>query len=410
MRNTFRIAVRKFDPFESAIAKQWEEFNKVFPTNLTLELESFDLHPLYEVLFHQNGLASGDFDVAFLNTDWLATASANQLVCDLSAYIAAQPPQGYPEAWAPSLLRLQTFAGSVLGLPYHDGPECLICRTDLFSDEREQQDFESRFGCSLRIPTTWEEFRRVARFFHRPEKNLWGTAFAGFPDGHNTVYDFLLQLWTRNGSLQDASGSIRFDSVEAAEALEFYRAMMQDPEAVHPGSLDFDSVQLGQAFARGEIAMMVNWFGFAVWAETSPDSPARNKIQVAPVPHHPQSAAASLNIYWLLAIAAGCPRPDLAYRFLRHCSSPAMDKLLTLEGAVGCRRSTWNDAEVRDLVPHFRHLETLHADARELPQLAEWPRIASIMDGFVHAAATSREPVGKLLREADRQISQLHSN
>ena len=43
----------------------------------------------------------------------------------------------------------------------------------------------------------------------------------------------------------------------------------------------------------------------------------------------------------------GSAGPELAYRFIRHCLSPAMDKLTTTEGAIGCRLSTWANSSAR---------------------------------------------------------------
>jgi len=407
MHQSFRIAVREFEPFESAIRRQWEEFDALAHSGLALELKVFDLHSLYRALFEENGLGSGEFDIAFINTDWLAAAHAAHCVVDLAPFLSANQPEDYPSGWTPSLLRLQSIDNSVLGVPYHDGPECLIYRKDLFLDPEEQRNYARRFGIPLRIPETWQEFHQIARFFHRPGQRLWGTAIAGFPDAHNTVYDFMLQLWTRGGSILDADGVICFRTAAAAEALEYYRSLMQDREAVHPESLNFDSVKLGQAFVNGEIAMMVNWFGFAAWAETCAESRVRGKIDLGAIPHAPGHPSASLNIYWLLVIATGCPRPDLAYRFVRHCLSPAMDKLLTLAGAVGCRKSTWNDPEVRSNVPHFRRLESLHSEARELPRRADWPAIATIIDHVVHQAAVTRDPIDELLNQADRKAAKL---
>lgn len=68
-REKFRIAVRKFGPFESAIQKQWQTFEAAERTGLSLEAEAFDLHPLQETLFAEQGLAEGRWDVAFLSTD-----------------------------------------------------------------------------------------------------------------------------------------------------------------------------------------------------------------------------------------------------------------------------------------------------------------------------------------------------
>src|SRR5947208_11500536 len=177
---SFRIAVRKFDPFESAIRKQWNAFAAAEQTGLTLEAEAFDLVRLAETLFEREGLLRGDWDVAFINTDWVASIHASRAVADLALYLEENPPDDYPHGWTPSLLRLQEIDGSVLGVPYHDGPECLIYRKDLFEEPNEQHAYRDRFGSQLRVPQTWHEFQQVARFFQRPGKGLYGTIFAAF--------------------------------------------------------------------------------------------------------------------------------------------------------------------------------------------------------------------------------------
>lgn len=388
----FRIAIRKFGPFASAIRKQWNAFAAADGCPLELDAPELDLHPLYDSLFDQDGLRNGDWDVAFLNTDWVAVSHERGAVVDLAPLIAAGPPEGYPDAWTPSLLRLQEIGGQVLGLPYHDGPECLIYRKDLLRE------------AGLRLPQTWTAFRETARLLTRRDEGLYGTVFAAYPDGHNTVYDFCLQLWTRGGELADGAGRMRLDTPEAIDALEFYRLMLGDSGAVHPGSREMDSVKTGYAFAAGEVALMVNWFGFAAMAETIPESRVKGRVGVAEIPHAEGCLGTSLNIYWILAIAAGSPHKDLAWRFLRHCAGPAMDKLLTLEGAIGCRRSTWMDADVNRVIPFYRKMEDLHAHAREMPRRADWPRIGEAIDRMVMDTINSREPVAQIARRAQRSL------
>ena len=43
---TFRVAIRRFPPFEAAIAKQWADFQATTGCALHLEYESLDLNPL----------------------------------------------------------------------------------------------------------------------------------------------------------------------------------------------------------------------------------------------------------------------------------------------------------------------------------------------------------------------------
>lgn len=389
----FRVAVRKFGPFESAIARQWEAFERVERTGLALEAVPMDLHPLFEeTLAKPDG---SDWDVVFVNTDWMASASRCGALLDLAEMIREAPPEDYPGGWASSLLRLQIVNGQVLGLPYHDGPECLIYRKDIFEQAGEQP------------PETWDEFRRLAREFHRPAEQRYGAIFAAFPDGHNAVYDFCLQLWTRGGELTDSAGRFHLDSPQAAGALEFLRQTLNDSAAVHPSSRKMDSVCSGLAFAAGEASMMVNWFGFASMAETVSDSRVKGNVGIAPVPHEPGFLGTSLNIYWTLSIPACAVHREAAWRFLRHCASPAMDKLLTLEGGIGCRRSTWADEEVNRVIPFYHKLESLHSNAREMPCLEQWPKVAQIIDRMVLAAINGEEAMKSIVRRGQAEMDQV---
>src|SRR6185312_15842257 len=125
-----------------------------------------------------------------------------------------------------------------------------------------------------------------------------------------------------------------------------YRNLVNDPTATRPDCATLDSVKAGDAFSQGRVAMMVNWFGFAAYAQTAVDSAVRGNVAIAPIPCEPPGRTASLNVYWILSIAAGSPHREIAWQFLRHTLSPAMDKLTTTSGAIGCHRSTWSDAEV----------------------------------------------------------------
>jgi len=395
MRDTFRIAVRKFGPFESAIQKQWESFCRESGCTLRLEAQAFDLHELHDTLFEKRGLKSGRWDAAFVVTDWVAEAMIEGALLNLADDINTYPPAGYPSGWTDSLLRYQRFGDTILGLPYHDGPECLIYRKDLFE------------AAGLQPPKTWEEFRSIARRLTVPSENRWGTVFATYPDGHNTVYDFCLQLWTRGGELFDQAGRLFLETSAAEAALGFYRDIVRDNTAMHPRHREFDSVQSGLAFARGEVAMMVNWFGFAAMGETLADSTVKGRVDVAPLPSAPGCPAASLNVYWLLGLGAGTPHPKIGYDFLRHCASPENDKLLTLEGAIGCRKSTWHDPDVNRVIPFYRSLEVIHRNARELPRLSHWARLATIIDRLVTGAIDSDTPLRELLARAQREAGAL---
>ncbi|MGA9638927.1 ABC transporter substrate-binding protein [Flavobacterium sp.] len=408
-KQKIRIAVRKFDAFESSIVKIWESFCQKTKCDFELEAVAFDLHPLYDNILKNDGLANGDWDISLINTDWIAEAFTSNAIEELTPFINKKAPDNFPEGWSESLLYKQQFEGGIYGLPFHDGPECLIYRKDLFESIEEGVAFYRDHGKPLEVPKTWDDLMEVAAFFNRPEDTLYGTTFAAYPDGHNTVFDFCLQLWTRGGDLFDDNKKIKINTQVAIEGMEFYRKALQNTNAIHPDSRDFDSVKSGMAFANGNLAMMVNWFGFASFSEFFPDSKVKGKVDVAHVPSGPNGEGVSLNAYWLYVIGKGSKNKQLAYDFIQFAVNAKNDKLLTLEGGIGCRKSTWHDREVNTVVPYYYKLEELHENTRSLPRKSNWSEIADVIDQLVLEVINSALDIKIILDQAQLKIDSIEN-
>lgn len=404
---TFKIAVRKFAPFESAMQKFWDKYCEFCGCTLKLEMVVMDLHELYDRTITQKGLANGDFDIAHISTDWILEGYSNQDFEVLNPFINKNKPQDFPKGWSKSLLGLQRFGWEVVGFPFHDGPECFIYRKDLFDNEKEKASYQEQFGKALEVPKTWEDFHQVAQFFNRPADNLYGSIFACYPDGHNAVFDFCLQLWTRGGGLVDKDGFIQINTQAAVDGLNFYRTIVNDKTAVHPKSSEFESVAAGIAFSQGEAAMMINWFGFAAMCEVDGNSKVKGKIDVDLLPSGTGQNSASLNVYWLYTIAKGSKNKTIAYDFLRFALAEEQDKQLTLEGGIGCRISTWKDSEINEIIPYYHKLEQLHEVARTLPQKQNWAAMAAIIDKMVLQAINSDTTSEELIQLAQNQINEI---
>lgn len=400
MKRTLRIAVRRYGPFEEALRRQFEDFRNATGRDLELELAPLDLHPLHSALFEQEGLASGDWDLAFVVTDWLADAIQRNLLADLNGLGRLTEDAG---AWTPALLSAQCQGTAFHGLPYHDGPECLIYRADRFRDPREQDAFQEQYGRALRPPSTWDEFAETAEFFTRPDEGLYGTVFAAFPDGHNTLYDFCLHTWSRGGEIRDERGW-RVDSPASRKGLAFYRDLVRRG-LVYPDPGSLDSVRSGEVFKEGGAAMMVNWFGFATSCQL-PGSPLHGRAGIAPIPAEGVPAT-TLSVYWVIGLACGSTKKEDAFAFLRHLATPAMDRLGTLLGVVGCRRSTWNNEEVQAAQPFYADLERIAAGARTLPRSASIPRFAAIIDRVMTRTIGESTPIEIITREAQEEAAAL---
>ena len=251
-QTTLNIAIRKFGPLEQAIKQQFDDFRDQTGVDCNLELTALDLDPHYETLFGPSGLKDGGLDVGLLVTDWLPMAATEGHLLNLAPLIKADPPPDYPHGWCPSLMRLQQIDGGVFGLPYHDGPQCLIYRKDLFEAPKHRAAFEDRFGRPLEAPASWNDYQDIIRYFSSVP-DLHGTVLAAFPDGHNTVYDFCIHVWSRGGEITDRGRRPTLNLPESVAALDFYRTLAKsDGDLIYPDPRLIDSVRSGEIFANGK--------------------------------------------------------------------------------------------------------------------------------------------------------------
>jgi multiple sugar transport system substrate-binding protein len=342
-------------------------------------------------------------DLAIFPTDWIGSAITGGAIENLTPWMQSNPLPDWPEDWPASLREPLRYRDDFYCIPWHDGPECLIYRKDLFENPLEQKAFATQFGRELKPPSTWQEFHETARFFTHPSQSdqgpLWGTQFAAYPDGHNTLYDLVLQVWSRGGELYTFDGLPTLNHPIVVEALDYYRAVVNDSQACYPDAASIDSIHSGDIFLSGQIAMMVNWFGFATRAG-APQSPLNGKLALAPIPGGKPGQTATLSNYWVIAIGTGSHAKPASFELLRHIASAASDKLTTLHGAVGVRRSTWNDPEVVERVPIYAQLEQLSAEARTLPFCEDLPKLAEIMNEVTISALTTNEPSEAILTQA----------
>ncbi len=379
-----KLISREQGAFERALAAQIADFRSVYP-DVEIECTFLPIHDHYEKMVANMGTESDEFDLFLCCTDWLPILMHNESISPLDEMIDLNPPHDWSHGWHKAMLGLQQRGGKVYGMPWHDGPQVFHYRADLFESSTEKENFLHKFGRELRPPQDWDEFIEVAQFFTRPEEGLWGCCEAGFTDGHNNVYDFLIHLWSRGGVLLDENKVPRFDSAAGVEALQFYVDLFHNHKVASLECLNLGSVECGNYYAEGNAAMMWNWCGFAAVCEMPEYSKIVGKNACTGMPAG-SAGAISLNIYWVLTIPSGSKNKELAYKFLQHISSVRADKMTSMCGANGVRLSTWTDPEVVAKYPYYSIIADVHANTRTLPAIPEYPEINEAISRGVHRA------------------------
>lgn len=401
-----RLLGRAFDGFTSAIAAQ----SDAWPRG-TVATEWVELPDLERRVLEGGACSDGSCDLVLVVSDWLPRLVAAGALRPLDDLVAAAPPPGWPDAWSPSMRGLTVVDGVRYGMAYHDGPELLLYRADRYADPAGRAGFQARHGYPLRPPRTWDELADQAAWFTRPDEGQWGTVLAGLPDGHNNVYDFLLQLWSRGGELFDATGAPAFDGPAGLAALRYLDRLWHGADGaggvVDPAARDWDSVEAGRRFAAGSGAVCVNWAGFAALS-ADPSSPTYGRVACAPVPcDRPDPGAVSLNVFWALAVTTGARDPEAAWDFARHAATPEMDRQTSLRGGFGTRLSTWRDPEVRGTSPAYAVIEEVHRNVRTLPATPYLPGVVAALNAMVDDMVRRRRPLPGALAAAAARVAAL---
>jgi len=114
------------------------------------------------------------FDMVVGDSQWLGKGATNGHYVDLTEWSKTEIPVADIEPAA--LKNYGEYDGKLYAVPCMADGIGFSYRKDLFEDAAEKAAFKAKYGKELAIPETWEDFQKIAEFFTRPDKNLYGTA------------------------------------------------------------------------------------------------------------------------------------------------------------------------------------------------------------------------------------------
>jgi multiple sugar transport system substrate-binding protein len=232
-------------------------------TGIEVEVVQIPLSSYQDKVFLEFGNSSTAFDIVIGDSQWIGRGASKGLYEDLTDWLPTVVDLDtiHPRA-ARYLCEYPTGSGRWYAAPCETDAMGLVYRRDWFSDPAEQKAFEARYGYPLAVPDTWDQFRDVAEFFHRPDEKRYGCVI---PTGRS--YDALTMgvqnlLWAYGGAWKapDSNRVVGYlDTPESAAAVDALRELL----AFGPnGAANMDYGQVLEPFTNGSSAMLVNYFAF----------------------------------------------------------------------------------------------------------------------------------------------------
>lgn len=371
----------------------------------TVEIGAKLIHPeLNDHIAELYGRGEGDYDLIVTHNKY--APSQKEWLLPLNDHLDAEETA----AFLPSTLDLATLQGDLMGLPRNIDVRLLYYRRDWFEDAGNQRRHRDEFGEDMRVPSTWDEFGRIARTLASPP-DRFGTLFPGrFSGLFGTWYELMAMA---GGQLVDESKRPAFHDEAGAWALGLLRDLHVTWHATPPNLPELYYDDVAEYFCAGRAAMVTDWPG-GYHRYCNPEaSRVADRFDVAIYPTGPAGLRRAYAGIFMIAIPRSVHDLPAALELLRFLTSEESQYEETRQGAlavrpaVHARIASEAAAGSRD-ERRLRYLgETASKAMLEVPKTPWYPRMEDTLWQAVQSAIVGERSVDDALALAASQVDEI---
>jgi len=315
------------NPVSQALLAYKTDFEKL--TGITLKVDSYQEQQMRQRLVTVMNAHSDEVD-AFMS---LPSREGEQFAAagwyaDLSAMTRNQVAPDYDYAGlSQALVKAATYGGKLTSLPMNIEGPVLYYRTDVFKK------------CGIDQPKTIAEVEAAAKKIKACDNVLTPFVSRGLKPA--VAYTFSNMLHNVGGSYI-VNGKSALCSPKDKEALDIYSRLLRDYGP--PGVVNYSFYQISALYRSGRAAMA---FESSNELRTVMEGGERLKdTTLIPFPAG-EAGQVPTAIGWGMAVSAYSKQPDAAWFFVQWATSPAVQKLMAVQGIAPPRSSVANDPDYR---------------------------------------------------------------
>lgn len=232
-------------------------------TGIAVKVHQIPWPSYHDQVFLNFGNKQTDFDIVIGDSQWIGRGATKGLYLELTDWLpqAVDISTIHPRA-ARYLCEYPSGSGKYFAAPCETDAVGFVYRKDWFVDPKEQAAFKERYGRTLGIPDTWEEFRDIAAFFQRPEAKQYGCSILSGRGYDGITMGFQPFLWSWGAGWGDRDSFVvegHINSAAAVQALEFMKELIL---YTPPGGGSADYFYNLDVFENGSTAMVLDYFPF----------------------------------------------------------------------------------------------------------------------------------------------------
>ena len=195
-------------------------------TGIDVEIESISYIDMHSKLVPQLSSPEGGYDAIVVDFYWVAEFTQAGWLMPLDDLIKKDNVD--TSVYVPSLMNLVGKVNDVTYmLPFYNYSMGIIYRKDMLNDPKEQAAFKAKYGTDLKIPTTWDEYKKQVEFFTRDtdgdgKADFYGTVNQG-QRGDCISMQWSNYLYANGGQYHDANWKATFNGEAGVKAVEDFK-------------------------------------------------------------------------------------------------------------------------------------------------------------------------------------------
>jgi ABC-type glycerol-3-phosphate transport system substrate-binding protein len=235
-----------------------------------------------------------------------------------------------------------------VGYPFAANTMFLTYNKTLFEDPKHIAAYQQKYHEVLTIPTSWEQFYKVAAFFTQPENQLHGVCLQGATGGW-LYYEWMNFLFSMGGKVMDKqygwqgdqNTKVLLNTPEALKALNFYKSF----KPFNKGNFtNVDAYEQIKIFKEGKTAMAIIWSDLAYNMVNMPNDAIDNRFGFVTIPGN-KSLLAGGSYF----INRQSKNPDLALQYIIDLMQPQSQVALTKKGLCSALKTVYTHPDVQKL-------------------------------------------------------------
>ena len=252
-----------------------EEFQKATSIAIT-NIKDLSTPTIPQAAMAEALTRSPDFDIVHLGSEMIPSLVSAGYLEPLDDYMKKA---NYKMDAVGDYANLATYDGKTYGIITDGNIFVHQLRKDLFEDADNQKKFADKFGKKLEYPKTWDDDFQQMKFFHNPEKGIYGSGNLR-SRGFGYVW-FLMYLYSFGGFPFDPEMKPTVNTEAGKKAMALY---LRDKEVSFPDSPSWGTSQMIPHIAAGDVYSCQYWGGLIKLQENPQKSKTAGKWTYGLVP------------------------------------------------------------------------------------------------------------------------------